>query len=230
MATSYTTFQGIISNLVYDPSSLLISSIKNQMIDVAVKQYSRHKPREYVETYTADGTKSYSLSSTNWEVNFSRILKLEFPIDQAPPEYLDEPDDYEILKYSNTVEKVVFYAAITSGSQFRILHTKTHAVDASSSTILTHDEQILGKLAASYCLEYLATYYAQTVQSSINADIVNYRSKSREFLDLAKKLQEEYKKAIESVAGSSLTADWDAAYAWAGKNGGDRLFHSKKWH
>lgn len=65
-------------------------------------------------------------------------------------------------------------------------------VSTVATTIPDSDFEACSDLAAAICAEKLAAIYAQTRDPSIAADVVNYRTKSQEYLALAKALRQRY--------------------------------------
>jgi hypothetical protein len=91
--------------------------------------------------------------------------------------------------------------------------------------------------AAALCCQALAAKYAQTSDSSISADAVNYRTKSQEYLSLAKELRKRYDEQVGiqgSDSGSSANASGVAAALSIGDmelrqgSGVDRLTHRRR--
>ena len=82
------------------------------------------------------------------------------------------------------------------------------------------------KLAAAGCATQLAALYAQTSDPTLGADTVNYRTKSQDYLALAKVLEGAYREAVgatDGVAAASVSADLDVDLS---NNGGVPFYHS----
>jgi len=113
---------------------------------------------------------------------------------------------------------------------FRVHYTVPRTFDGSSDTVVPDvDFYPLCDLCASYCLDDIASRYVATGDSTIGADAVDYRSKMREALELAKKYKSRYDdhvgKGDAPVAPASYTVDLDDDM----QNHVDHLTHPKRW-
>lgn len=211
-----------IRNSISDPESRLTDTIIQTQLDAAVREFSRKRPRQRLAEITGDTTKEYS-TPTGWVVDFSAIGKLEYPIDQFPPTFLDERDDYELRRTADDTEKIAFVEALGVTEKFRIAYTTMHTVDDTTDSVPSTYYNLVVKMGTIGCLRWLATFYAQTSDPTILADVVNYRSKSGEFTSLADARQKEVDKELSDAAIAYV--EWDLLMAWRQ----DRLFHPKRW-
>ncbi len=218
------TIRTKIINIVSDDSGkLVIPDDYNDKVAAALNIYSKHRPDMAVEDITGDAGHDYDLPDA-WIEGFSTIQSIEYPVDEVPATLLDE-DEWEI--YQTADGKVIRLLNDAPGAtetfyvKFTILRTAT--------TILAADEDAFCHLAAALCLEELANAFAQSGDSIINADSVNYRTKSSEFAARAKRMLTVYKEYLgikedDSVpAASAVTSVLDAQYP----GGSDRLTHPR---
>jgi hypothetical protein len=110
-----------------------------------------------------------------------------------------------------------------NGQTARVTFTAPHELDASS--MADSDFYAVGALAASLAARKLAAVYTQIGDSSLGADTVNYRTKSQEYMTLAKRLEQDYASLLGTdperpAPAASRTAAWTGDTA-----GGDRLTH-----
>lgn len=180
----------------------------------AVRLYERFRPREVVTAVTGDGTSEYALASVLplWLVGFSRVLWVEYEVDQTPPSYLD-PNDYAVRRVANTgsnsetrVEKLYLSTISPSASEtFRVAYTARHVVDGTYSTIPAEDEEAVADFAAALFLEELAVRYSGLVsQSGLMAEqVIAYTEKAQDARANAKMAR---KRAREAMG---LSADGD---------------------
>jgi hypothetical protein len=117
------------------------------------------------------------------------LRSLEYPIEQVPPVYIDE-SDFSIYRTPTALKIMLSVNAPTASEVVRATWTGRHAADG--STVPDKDFYAVVDYASSLALEALAAIYVQTGDPSIQADVVNYRSKSSEYLTLAKKIRERY--------------------------------------
>jgi hypothetical protein len=191
-------------------------------IDAAIGRYSKHRPDEKIEDIVGDGTHDYDLPSS-WIAEFSTIRGIEYPIGDIPATMLDS-DSYEIYK-TPTGNKIRLKDNAPSASEsFRI----TYTILRTAATVPDGDISAFVWLATSLCCEELANAYAQTSDSTISADSVNYRTKSQEFASRAKRLKVLYAEHMGLKDGdltppASAVVDMDIKYP----GGGRRLTHPR---
>ena len=124
---------------------------------------------------------------------------------------------------SVAVQKVILFETIATEIAAAI------TIRVEMNTIPESDQDAVGNLAASLCSHALASYYAQTSDSTIGADSVNYRTKSQDYTSRAKEQKKIYLDHIGlkegDVAPASVVKDLDIDYP----GGSDRLTHPRKW-
>lgn len=207
-------------------------------IDAALRatireRYSKDRPQVLVFDVTADGTADLPLPTPaatvgSFEVLFSTISQVEYPIGDVP-ETLILDSDWRMYQ-SPTGTKIRLISIVpTAGDLARVTFTARHLADG--STIPDRDVYPVCYYAASLCFQKLAAIYAQTRDNTVNADVVNYRTKSQEALANAKASKQLYFNALgidESPAGAEqkpaiALGDMDNIL----QGGVDRLIHSK---
>jgi len=199
-------------------------------VALAVKEHSRHRPRVIVEDETGDGGFDYPVTDlTHWSAGFSAIKQVEYPVDDddETPDILQ--DDAWML-YEKPAGKVIRFLEDTppATESFRVTYTALHTCTDAACTVDTYDEEPVQALAAALFCEMLATFYAQSTDSTIAADSVDHASKSREYAARARAYRKLYFDHLGvkegSVAPASVTGDWDLKGSWQT----DKLTHPKK--
>lgn len=222
MSTLAEIREKVIGSVKDDGGKLVNPDDYNAKIQAAIKRYSKHRPGIKVADIVGNGTHDYTLP-TGWNNEFSGIKSIEYPLGDVPATMLDN-DEYEI--YQSPSEKkirLLNYAPAATASfrvGFTILRTDT--------TIPDVDVDALVSLAAALCCEDLSTAHVQSGDNSINADSVNYRTKSSEFAARGKKLMQLYKEHLgikddDVTPAASAVIDLDMKYP----GGGERLTHSR---
>jgi len=225
------TYRSAIDDQVVQ-SQLTGTDEKDKAIAKAMQIHSKHRPQEVVKDVTGDGGFDYDLSGklTSWDDDFSRILVIEYPVD-------DTDDDKNILE----VEAWRTYNHPTNGKElhfledtpqttesFRVTYTARHSCTVSACTVAGADEEAVQALAAALFCKILAAYNAQNEDSTIAADSVDHQSKRREYSAMAKSFMDEYNEHMNIQPGkpkpASATGDWDVNYA----DGRDRLTHPRR--
>ena len=182
--------------------------LRDESIVEVVRWYAARMPRLKVNLLPAH-TSPYFTVPTEWLENSSRIVFIEFPIDQDPPLYLS-PKQNRIVK-RETGDFIYIFS--NPDGQFRLGFTTKHDDDA--STIPDLHEEILGKFAAAVAAVATADFYAHTIVN--NVDAVNYRTKEQEWRDLGKNLREQVDRHLRRDEMALRRATDSGAYfrGWA---------------
>jgi hypothetical protein len=191
----------------------------DRCIAAALRKYSKDKPYQVIEDIPGDGTAQYDIV-LGWSPEYSHIVSIEYPVGDVPPTVLSD-DQYSLISQSGTL-RLSF--RLGTNDALRITYTAIRSAD----DVPEIDVGAFCFLTASYCLELLANQFVQSADSTINADVVNYRSKSSEATARAKRLMALYMDAIGLKEGditppASSTADFDEKYP----GGSERLTHPR---
>ncbi len=194
----------------------------DRKITAALNRYSKFRPDINAIDITGNGTHDYDLPS-GWSHEFSMIASLEYPMGNMPETILDL-EDFGIYQTPTGQKMRIRTAAPRATEKFRL----TYTVLRSATTVPDIDVDAFCNLAASMCLEDLANAFAQTSDPTIDADSVNYRTKSAEFAARAKRLFQLYKDHIgikedDTTPPATAVADFDNKYP----GGSARLTHPK---
>lgn len=216
--------QTLVNAHIQDDAGKLISAEVLKAIEEALGgRYSKDRPRRRVADLTGNGGQfEWSLSTiAGWQEAFSHISAIEYPQGESMPVFLDSQD--WMIYDAPSGRTLRFAFALASGKTARLTYTSAHALDATSTP--DADLYAVAALAAALAARRLAAVYAQTGDTSIAADTVNYRSKSQEYLALARRLEQDYENLLgtdpeRSAPASSRTGTWRGTTA-----GGGRLTH-----
>ena len=224
MAKTIPEFQELAAGHLQDGALKLSPAEIVRAIEEAIAgRYSKDRPQKRVADLAGDGaTFEWSVAGiTGWEEGFSRVVEIEYPQGERSPIYLEGG---EWLLYAAPTGRFLRFAfAPGAGKTARVRFTAPHAADA--STVPDSDFYAVGALAASLAARRLAAIHAQTGDSTIAADTVNYRSKAQEYMTLARHLEKEYENLLGTDPERSSPASSRTA-AWQGKTaGGERLTH-----
>ncbi len=212
-----------VKRLVQDASGKLESTDFDQILDHAIRQYSKHRPDEKVVDIVGNSTHDYDLPA-GWSAEFSQISRIEYPIGGMPEELLDA-DEYYIYKTPTGSKLRMVSATPPATASFRV----TFTIPRTDISIADNDVDAVTMLAASFCLEVLATRYVDTSDPTIAADMVNYRSKSSEAASRAKTLRGLYKEHIgmkedDGTPPAAVVSSSELNYP----GGMDRLTHPRR--
>jgi hypothetical protein len=154
--------------------ALSTNDVRDKAIDQAIREYSRRFPKIATALVASVSTGYYPLPS-DWEPGLSRIVSIEFPIDQSPPLYAP-PKSWRLVRRESGQ---VIYILPNPGGNFRLTYVTKHDETAPSASIPSDHAGALGKWAGKIAaLEFMARY-ANSVQN--NVDSVNYRTKEQEW-------------------------------------------------
>jgi hypothetical protein len=225
-----TDYLNALDDLVPGDSALTQGN-KVRAISQAVREHSRHRVRVVVEDMPGDGGFDYPLAGFSaWSDGFSTVERLEYPVDDDNHVVRElERDQWAI--YHKPVGRVLRFLGYTpeTDETFRLAYTTLHVCDDVACTVEAFDEEAVQILAAAYCCDFLATYYAPNHDATIQADSVDHTSKSRDYAARAKTYRSLYFghlgiKEGQTVA-ASVTADQDSTPSWQG----DRITHPARY-
>lgn len=169
-------------------------------IDGALERYSRHKPKVLVVDVLADLELGLPLPSA-WVEEFSTVQQVEFPVGQQPPVFVD-PADWYLYRAPQGWRLYLVNEQPLFGTAVRLTITTLR----NAGDIPAGDQDAVTCLAAAACLETLASLFVQTSDPTIQADVVNYRTKSGEAAARAKRLRQLYHEHIGIDAEGGVAA------------------------
>ncbi len=219
------TYNAKVGRIIQDDAGILSNTEIDDFILEALSYYSKDAPYIKVADIAGDGGYQYDLPN-DWQEGFSYIVKVEYPASKQIPLIL-EPGDYSIYKSPSGL-KLHFYTLVPLATEtIRTTYTTLYT-ESIIDSVPAQDQDAFCLLSAALCCGAIARRYAQTSDSTIDADSVNYRSKSDEYARRGKELAQRYSnfmgKKDGQVAAAGGTKDWDTAYSW----GGDFLTHPSR--
>jgi hypothetical protein len=219
----------LVIGKVKDESEKLVPEDFAQGLVEALKRYSKVRPRMLVEDIPGNNGHDYDLPP-GWVADFSSFDTIEYPLGQVPELFLDPRDFRLYLTPSGTRLRVTSFAP-TPAETMRANYTVPHVEE----TLPDQDTDAVANLAAANCLRRLAAAYGQTSGSTIQADTVNYRSKTDEFRRLADAYEQQYndhlgigKDAPVAAACSMASAPDDGSVGLVHLNSKVRMTHGRR--
>ena len=200
-------------------------------IGAALKKYSGHRPLIVVEDESGNGSFDYALTLlADWTEGFSTIKYVEYPVDDTNEAAAILQDDAWQI-YQKPAGKYLRFLEHTpeATESLRITYTALHTCTDAACSVPSYDEEALQILAASIFCDMLAAYFAQTQDSTIQADSVDHKSKSSEYSSRARAYRKMYFDHLGIKEGetpaASVTRDQDRAGSWAA----DHMTHPRKY-
>lgn len=229
-------YRTLVASKIQDSAQKVTPARIDEAINEAVTIYSRPRPRRKIQTITGTGVAYTFAHPSDWEDDFSRVEQIEYPTGEQAPEYIDANEyDGDRLQSDNTRKLQLFNEVIPNLDTAYVTYTLRHVLTESGTptdTIPAVDRDAVANLAAALCLRFLAAYYAQTSDSTIGAESIDYADKARQYQGLADDCERFYRahmgmpKDGALVGAASAVVDLDVDL----QNGaGDRFFHPRRY-
>lgn len=195
--------QSIVDDLLRDDANRITGTQRDTAIATAVARYSKDRPRQKVEDLTAPGGNFLPLPAA-WEVDYSQVNALEYPIGNVPPNLVSGRDFSMYATPSG--EKIMLRDSLPANAIVRSSYSIAHEVSASADTVPMGDREPVCCLAAASLCDQLAGLYSGDSDSTIQADSVNHQSKAGEFASRAKALRKRYLDELGIDAKKNIAA------------------------
>jgi hypothetical protein len=204
---NFADFQTAIASRIQDASNALPAVDRDAFITQAVRgRYSKDRPREIVTDVVSDGSADLPLPA-GFEDGFSVVRQIEYPIGSIPEEYI-ENSDWKMYRSPSGLNIRLLATVLQDGEKARVTSTQRHdpgttGAQATATTVPDADFDAVCDFAASLCAEALQARFSQTGDNTLNADVVNYRTKGQEYQALAKALRLRYENHVGIVESGS---------------------------
>ena len=204
-----------LDDALQDYAEKLQPDDKVRILSQAVILYSKDRPSIKVKEETGNGVAyDYALPS-DWIDGFSYINdQIEYPADDYQnPSYLDESEwmFFKKLVVATTTTYLRFHSFVPdNGKKIRYQYAVPHTVSSSACTIYEIDFEAVVSLAAALCFWALAARFAQSTDSSMEADVVDYQRISDMYKDLAINKMQYYNTLMGKGSDKASTAPANA--------------------
>ena len=183
----------------------------------ALAEYSQARPVLKTVDITSTGSNETPLPrSSGWIDEFSSIRACESPIGSNPPNYVD-PRKWGLYRAPTGLVLRWLIEWPANNTTVRMTFSTIHTYDATDpllTTVPDLDHGAVCALTAHHCGIALASGYARTHEPLMSADAASYRTKSQEWLSVAKNWRDVYEEHMASVrAGTSAYSNWDTRMA-----------------
>jgi hypothetical protein len=220
-------YQTLTDKLVRDDTGKIAVPDRDEAIARAVARYSKDRPQIKAEDVAASAGQLLNLPA-GWQVDFSAVRFIEYPIGNVPPTLLAQ--DSLGIYLTPTGEKIMLRDAITAGLLVRVNYTIRHIVSsAPADTIRADDREAVCAWSASLLLDQLAALFSGASDSTIQADNVDHNSKSREYAARAKSLRARYFDEMGIDPKRNLAAGVVVDLDQPDSQGRDRLLHPARF-
>lgn len=186
----------LVISLVKDGSNKLVDPADyDNAIVAALARYSKGRPRTLVRDLPGAGGHDLALP-VEWSADFSVVASLEYPVGNVPASML-QPAAWCL--YVSPVATVIRLSDLSPAAteSIRCTFTALHTED----TLPIVDYEAVADLAASICLLQLSAAYGNSTDSTIQADSVDYQSKTDQYRRLAETLR------VKALSALGLNGD-----------------------
>jgi len=159
-----------------------------QYLDEAIAVYSKYRPFEKLERKSILIPARIFDLPAGWQIGFSSVNFIEYPVNSTPPFYLDE-NDYNIFLDETNLYKLRF--AYELSNAFRIDYMLQHSFDNANPPVISAPESdffCICNIASGIYLLALASRYGQNVNPSIGSEMSSYDKMTDQYRRLAKEL------------------------------------------
>jgi hypothetical protein len=178
-------FKILLLSLVRDLDTKLIDDDITSAVNSALYRLNQDAPLQKVVDITAADENIIDVPA-GFESGFSKIITVEYPINERPRSHLAEVHVYQ--EPSGEVLDLPY--SITG--DLRITFTLRHSIDVTTSSFSSEQTEPMASYAASILCGQLATLYSHDTDSVIQSDSVDHASKADLFRRRARDLNKRY--------------------------------------
>lgn len=230
MALDLTTLLRSIAAKLQDDASFLTPDEIDQFVQDALGHAELDRPLQLVVDIAGDDTQDLALP-TSYIKGFSTIESVESPAGENPPVYLTPDDDWFVYedpsKPAGQQNRLRFrWTQPAVGDNVRVVFTARYTLTVSSANLDPAEFLAVLYKALVFCYQALASTFVQSQNSSISADSVDYGSRAQNFLFLAERYEQSYKRAVglsKDVRAAQALGEIDVVY----DHGEDMIWHSR---
>lgn len=179
----------------------------------AILQFNKDRPKIEVWEFEGNGESYIFELPSSFNIEFSRILSVEYPANTQPPNFLNCGDFQIVSKYvDNNLKHFLCFKWITpsKGNLVRVTYT---SLREDNEELPDEYFTAVCYLAASYAFKSLAARFAASKDPILSADIVDYRDKVRTYLELASEAEKIYRLYIPKPKIHQAFTDWDMEFS-----------------
>lgn len=186
-------YQTLVTDLVRDDAGKISVGQRDSAIGGAVERYSQDRPVEKVQDLAGVSGQLIALPAA-WEVEFSTLKSLEYPVGDVPPSFLAN-DTWAFYRDTDAL-RIMLAASLPAGSTVRAVFTVRHTLTTLVDTIPTSRREAVAKLAAASLCDQLAAFYANDTDSTIGAGMTQGQTKSQAYAARARDYRKQYQDAL----------------------------------
>lgn len=205
-------YQQLVTDLVRDDAGKVTPEQRDRAIAQALLRLSDEKPREVAEDLTGQSGQLID-TPPGWVAGESRLVSVETPVGEVPPELVDATD-VTVLAQPDGTDRLAFTDTL-SNATLRVRYTLPHVVDGQRDTVPAGSQWGVAALAASILCGQLASLYANQGDSTIAADSVDQKSRSELYAARERQLERQayasWGLPVPTASGNAGSASGNAA-------------------
>jgi hypothetical protein len=182
----------------------------------ALAEYSQRRPVLKTVDIASSGSNETPLPrSDGWIDDFSSVRSVESPIGANPPNFAD-PRKWGLLRTPTglVLRWLIEWPSTSQTVRMTFSTVQSYGTLAADTTVPDLDHGAVCALTAHFASIAMATGYARTHEPILSADAATYRTKSQEWLSVAKNWRDVYENHMQSARGwTSANANWDTRMA-----------------
>jgi hypothetical protein len=228
--------ENIVRQWIQDETNTQIVSSTDidDAITRAINEFSVQSPRIDVQYYAGDGTTYEFPLPRNWINGISRIVEIEYPADSQIQTFMGSNDFSTVQQVLGQQPTYLLHfttitpsASSTNTQSAKVRYTTRHVHTTIFDTVPVEFYQAFCQLAASHCALIMMSRYAALGDSTINADAVDFQSKSAQYRNVAKELRARYEQQM-GIGDDNPPAQIDASWYTTSSWGTDLLVHRRR--
>ena len=210
MAFDLELIRNIVNAETQDDAKFITEIEKDRIIDKALEEVNIDIPLEVVKDISGDGTQDYTLP-TEFEDQYSTISTVEHPADENTPRFKEKNDDWFVYKNPTKPagQQLRLRFKLTSpatGEVIRVTMTTSYTLTSATTTLTRKSSLAVQQKAISEIFRALAAHFSQTMNPTIDSDGVDYAGRSQNYLFLAERYLNDYKKTAGLIAAATKAA------------------------
>ena len=198
-----------ITQRIIDEEGKLTEPDLEGCLDQALQEYSHQRPQDVVANLTGSGSAFLDVPG-DWEETFSQVTGLYELDSENKPTVIPKACYQVIAQPGGNWEIFYFEGTFESGTTYRLEYTIMQTITADTTSVPSADHAALMDLAASHAMYRMAAAYLQSIAQTLSTVTFDYRSKPREYREMAKTLREKYEQAMnaDAVRGAGRMKTW----------------------
>ncbi len=215
-------YRKMLEDMVRDDSTTSQAD-QDLALEIGLLKYSKDVPRKITDPVTSDGTDLVDLPE-GWQNDFSKLINVRV----AEGQELVDFGEWQLVDVIGGQQVKVQYIQPPGGDVY-ITYTFPHELDYETTTVPKVDKIAVCYWAAAWLLDQLSTQYAGHQQTMLDADAVDWQSKSKDFAGRAKLHRSQYHEHLGTQQGKITASGVIVDLDQTDSRGRDRLIHKTRY-